>query len=322
MNFKDILSSPDPLIIDGGMGTLLFEKLPGYQGNFELLNVENPSVLQDIHRMYFESGSRMVETNTFGGSAIKLGEFGLEKRCGEINEAGAALARAVADEFNGLVGGSLGPTGLLIEPMGETPPEEIYNSFAEQVKGLERGGADAIIIETMNDIQEARLALLAAKDNTRLPVICSMTFEESGRTMTGTDMLTAFATLSECGADAVGANCGMGPDSMVKLFKKNIGEISKLGIPLSVWSNAGLPEMLDGRAVYRLTPDNFAAMSLDFARMGVKIIGGCCGTTPAHIAALSSLVTAGGYTVPPRVRKYSCLTSRTRTLDLDSARAS
>ncbi|PKL37617.1 MAG: 5-methyltetrahydrofolate--homocysteine methyltransferase [Spirochaetae bacterium HGW-Spirochaetae-1] len=320
MNFKEKLLTPEPIIIDGGMGSLLFQKIPGYAGSFELLNVEKPEILQDIHRQYFEAGSELVETNTFGGSIIKLAEYGLDHRCAEINEAGAALARKVADEYNGFVGGSVGPTGRLIEPMGETPAEEIYKSYAEQMIGLERGGAHVIAIETMNDIQEAKLALMAARDNTSLPVICSMTFEENGKTMTGTDMLTAFSTLSEYGAQVVGANCSMGPAAMVKIFQDNIQALSRLGIPLSVWSNAGLPEMIDGRTVYRLSADSFAASSLELADMGVKVIGGCCGTTPEHIAALKKAVS--GKTFSPRryERSYSYITSRSKVLDLEKHR--
>jgi len=320
MNFKEKLLTAEPIIIDGGMGSLLFQKIPGYAGSFELLNVEKPEILQDIHRQYFEAGSELVETNTFGGSIIKLAEYGLEHRCAEINEAGAALARKVADEYNGFVGGSVGPTGKLIEPMGETPAEEIYKSYAEQMIGLERGGAHVIAIETMNDIQEAKLALMAARDNTSLPVICSMTFEENGKTMTGTDMLTAFSTLSEYGAHVVGANCSMGPAAMVKIFRDNIQALAELGIPLSVWSNAGLPEMIDGRTVYRLSADSFAASSLELADMGVKVIGGCCGTTPEHIAALKKAVSGKTFSPRRHERSYGYITSRSKVLDLKKHR--
>jgi len=316
MNFRDRLKTPRPIIVDGAMGTLLFQKIPGYAGSFELLNVEQPKLLEEIHELYFEAGTDIVETNTFGGSSIKLEEFNLAQRCEEINEAGAALARRVADRYGKYVGGSVGPTGTLIEPMGETPPEVIYEAYAAQMRGLERGGADAIIIETMNDIQEAKLALLAAKDQTKLPVICSMTFEENGKTMTGTDMLTGFATLSALGADVVGANCSMGPDGMVTIWKESIDAIRELGINFSVWSNAGLPEMVDGEAVYSLTPDRFAELSLEFANLGVRVIGGCCGTTPEHIRALGNKLKEVNLPPAPAEKSYRFLTSRSKTTDM------
>ncbi len=318
MNFRERLKQPEPIVIDGAMGTILFQKVPGYAGSFELLNVDQPAVLEDIHALYFDAGSDMVETNTFGGSLIKLAEFNLADRCEEINEAGAALARRVADRYGKYVGASVGPTGKLIEPMGETPAEEIYESYAAQMRGLARGGADAIVIETMNDIQEAKLALLAAKDHTELPVICSMTFEENGKTMTGTDMLTGFATLSAYGADVVGANCSMGPDGMVDIWQKSIDEIKQIGVDFSVWSNAGLPEMEDGKAVYRLSPEKFAEYSLEFARMGVRIIGGCCGTTPDHIRALAGKLKEVSLPPTPSEKSYRFLTSRSKAHDMGS----
>ena len=318
MNIADILSSNTPLIMDGGMGTMLFQKLPEYSGCFELLNVENPSVLHEIHTVYLEAGARLIETNTFGGSPLKLAEFGLAARCRELNTAGAAVARRAADKYGGFVGGSVGPTGLLIEPMGEVAAETVYDAFAEQVKGLQEGGADLIIIETMNDIQEARLALIAAKDSADLPVICSMTFGADGRTMTGSDIFTSFSTLAACGADALGANCGMGPDALAKIFRDNLPQILQLGLPLCEWSNAGLPKLIAGRTVYDLEPESFAAASLAFVEMGINIIGGCCGTTPAHIAALAKSAALKGLSQTRRNRRRFFLTSRTRTLDADS----
>ena len=316
MKFIDRLTSGKPVIIDGAMGTLLMKELPGYQGSFELLNVERPDLLESIHALYFEAGADIVETNTFGGSRLKLEEFGLADRCEEINEKGAVAARTAADRYKGFVGGSAGPTGRLVEPMGEVPAELVYESYKAQFTGLERGGADAIIIETMNDIQEAKLALLAAKDATSLPVICSMTFEENGTTMTGTDMLTAFATLTACGADAVGANCSMGPDGLVSIYSRYIDNIKELGIPLTVWANAGLPEIVDGSAVYKLGPDEFSLISQDFARMGISLIGGCCGTTPEHITALSKRLKGVNHLERRFSRRYRYLTSRSGCLDV------
>ena len=219
MNFSTRLKQSKPIIVDGAMGTMLFQRVPFYNGSFELLNVEKPEVITEIHDIYIRSGAEIIETNTFGGSKLKLDEFGIGDRTFEINAKGAEAARVAIGTKEGVfVGGSVGPSGHLIEPMGEASAEMIYESYIEQMKGLEAGGADVIVIETMNDIQEARMALLAAKDHTKLPVICSMTFEENGRTVTGTDMISGLATLSQLGADVVGANCSMGPEGLVKLF--------------------------------------------------------------------------------------------------------
>ncbi|MCL1910870.1 MAG: homocysteine S-methyltransferase family protein [Leptospirales bacterium] len=320
MNIADILSPKTPLVMDGGMGSMLFQKIPEYSGCFELLNTENPNALYEIHMAYLEAGARLIETNTFGANPLKLAEFGLDARCRELNAAGAANARKAADKYGGFVGGSIGPTGLLIEPMGEISAETVYDAFAEQVKGLREGGADLIIIETMNDIQEARLALIAAKDSADLPVICSMTFGTDGRTMTGSDVFTAFSTLAACGADALGANCGMGPDALAKIFRDNLPEISKLGLPLCEWSNAGLPKLVAGRTVYDLEPESFAAASLAFIEMGISIIGGCCGTTPAHIAALAKSAASAALPQTRQNNRRFFLTSRTKTLDADAVK--
>ncbi|MGB4269368.1 MAG: homocysteine S-methyltransferase family protein [Spirochaetota bacterium] len=289
MNFKERLQKPYPLIMDGAMGTMLFNAVPDYKGNLELLNIERPDIIASIHAEYINAGANIVETNTFGGNTIKLAEAGLDSRCEEINREAARIAKSVANG-KAFVAGSVGPTGTLVEPMGITPAEAVYNAFKRQIQGLVSGGVDCIAIETMTDLQEARLALRAAKDVADIPVICSMTFESNGKTVTGTDTVTALATLSQMGADVVGANCSMGPDGLVALFKGTIAQLNELGVPLSVWANAGLPELVDGKAVYTLNPQRFASLSLEFAKLGFAIIGGCCGTTPAHIKALATAV--------------------------------
>lgn len=290
MNFRERLKQPRPLIIDGAMGTLIFQRVPGYGSALELLNHERPEIIQAIHEDYFNAGADIVETNTFGASRLKLSEYGLEARCAELNEKGALAAKKAAEKSGGFVAGSMGPCGALIKPAGDFSPEAVYESFAEQVRGLARGGADLIAIETMTDIQEARLALLAAKENCGLPVLCSMTFEENGKTVTGTGMAPAFFTLAAMGADILGANCSQGPEGLLKIFLDAMPSLQGLGAHLSVWSNAGLPEMIDDKLTYRLTPDKFAEASAGFAKAGVKIIGGCCGTNPQHIEALSKTV--------------------------------
>ncbi|MCP4137441.1 MAG: dihydropteroate synthase, partial [bacterium] len=318
MNFFERLKQPKPVILDGAMGTLLFREVPGYSGPFEMLNLENPAVIEKIHREYIDAGAEMIETNTFGGSRIKLTEYGLGDRCEEINEKAVLTARKAVDGRAVYIAGAIGPTGMLVEPMGDMPVEEIYESFAVQVRGLVKGGADALIIETMNDLQEAKLAVMAARDNSSLPVISSMTFEENAKTVTGTGMLTGFATLSEFGAHVVGANCSMGPDGLAALFKENLDDIKKTGMPLCVWSNAGLPELVNGKSVYTLSAKNFAETSMEFARFGVKIIGGCCGTTPEHIAALRQQVdNTNEFPVERHEKNYGFITSRSAAIDFN-----
>ncbi len=289
MNFKERLQKPYPLIMDGAMGTMIFNALPNYRGNLELLNIERPDIIASIHKEYINAGADIIETNTFGGNTLKLAEAKLDSRCEKINREAAQIAKSVANG-KAFVAGSVGPTGTLVEPLGITPAETVYNAFKRQIQGLVAGGVDCIAIETMTDLQEARLALRAAKDVADIPVICSMTFESNGKTVTGTDIVTALATLSQMGADIVGANCSMGPDGLVALFRGTIAQLHELGVPLSVWANAGLPELIDGKAVYNLSPKCFASLSLEFAQMGFSIIGGCCGTTPDHIRMLSTAV--------------------------------
>ncbi len=316
MDFRSRLRQPGPVLLDGAMGTLLFQKLPGFSGCFERLNIEQPEVIGDIHRSYVSSGAELILTNSFGGSRIKLAEYGLEARCGEINEAAAGIARKAADGKAVFVAGSMGSSGKLLAPMGDLGVDEAYESFAEQARGLARGGADLILIETMTDLQEAKIALLAARDACGLPVVVSMSFEENGRTVTGSDMLSALATLAEYGADAVGANCSMGPEGLFSLFSENISTLRELCVPLTVWANAGMPEIVDGRTVYRLAPEEYARESAKFASLGIKVIGGCCGTTPEHIAALKRhLEPYKGETVPCQ-RRYRWVTSRFSALDL------
>lgn len=281
-----------PLILDGAMGTLIFEALPNYNSNMELLNVNKPDIIKSIHTQYIEAGANIIETNSFGGSKLKLAEYGLEDQCYELNKKSVEIAHECTKNFNDrqiFVAGSIGPTGALIEPLGDTTFEHVFNAFKEQALGLSDGGCHLIIIETMNDLQEAKAALFAVKEVCNLPVICNMTFDENGKTIGGTDIITAFATLKQHGADIVGTNCGLGPEQISSLIKEKLPLIRELGCPIAVWANAGLPQVIDGKTVYLQDPKTFSENCKPLFDAGIEIIGGCCGTTPEHINKLCNV---------------------------------
>jgi 5-methyltetrahydrofolate--homocysteine methyltransferase len=313
MNFLNRLHDADPLLLDGAMGTELFRHLPdtGMRG------APHPGAVRRHRarvRAYASCGADIIETNTFA-QPVEARRVRLAGRCREINRAAAQLARSVAASMGVFVAGSIGPPGRLAEPLGETRVEELYDSFAEQARGLAEGGVDLFIIETMSDLLEAKTALRAAKDAADLPVVASMTFEENGKTISGTGMLAALASLAQAGADAVGANCSMGPAGLVGLYREHIGALRGIGAPLTVWANAGLPEIRDGRTFYSLSPERFAGLSAELAGLGIKIIGGCCGTTPDHICALKERLKGLSGTVPRGAKGFSYITSRFAAID-------
>jgi len=282
------------LIFDGAMGTMLFQAglTPGACP--ELWNADRPEVLQAVHRSYFEAGSDLVETNTFGGTRLKLKAYALEERCRELNEKGARLARAVCPAGRYVVG-SIGPTGHLpdsFEPMGDTPAEVFYENFREQALALAEGGVDLFAIETMMIPEEAVIAIKAVKESTGLPVMCSMTFQynrqrDIDRTMWGTSPSDAAAQLVESGADVVGCNCGDGGPGRVPAI---LGEMRTAGAPLAAYPNAGIPKVVGDKTIYDLTPDAMAAGFPAIVDAGARIVGACCGSTPAHIKAIAGIV--------------------------------
>ena len=283
------------LVLDGAMGTMLFQAglTPGACP--EAWNDSRPEVLQAIHRAYLSAGCDVVETNTFGGSRLKLKAYDLENRCRELNEKAARLARSVcpADRF---VAGSIGPTGHLpdtFEPMGDTPAEAFYESFREQALALAEGGVDLFAIETMMIPDEAVLAVRAAKEATGLPVMCTMTFQFNrqrnlDRTMWGTAPGDAARQLVDSGADVVGCNCGDGGPGRVPAILAEM----RAATPalLAAYPNAGIPKMVGDKTIYDLTPEAMATAYPSILEAGAKIVGACCGSTPEHIQRIAEMV--------------------------------
>jgi len=273
------------LLLDGAAGTEIQKRGMPSGVCPEMWCLENPDVISNIHAAYRQAGSDIIYTCTFGANCFKLGHYHTQN-VREINKDLALLARQAAGR-DALIAGDIGPTGQFIEPFGSLPFEEAVEAFKEQALGLLEGGVDLFVIETMMDIQEARAALLAVKETCRCFTIVTMTYEKNGRTLNGTDPVTALITLQSLGADAVGCNCSGGPDMMVGL----IAAMKPYAIvPLVAKPNAGVPRLVGRTTVFDMDAREFAAFGTKFAASGINMLGGCCGTTPDHIAALKESI--------------------------------
>jgi len=271
------------LILDGAMGTMLQEFCQSGESPI-ILNIKNPEAVKAVHRAYFTAGSNLVASNTFGAYGRKLQGYTAE----EIITAGVKLAKEAAAEFSDSgvprwVALDIGSIGEFLEPLGDITREAAYEIVKEQVIAGASAGADAIYIETMTDLEEARIAVVAAKENCNLPVLCTMSFEENMRTFMGADITAASQILEAAGADFIGINCSVGPAKMREMAEEMLKHTR---LPVIIKPNAGLPEFEDGKTVFNVTPEDFAAEMKGVAELGVSAIGGCCGTTPEFIRAI------------------------------------
>lgn len=287
------IAQGEVLISDGAMGTFLHAKGLGAGECPESWCVSHPEVVRGIAEAYVAAGSDIVETNSFGASSFKLKSYGLGGQAREFNRAAAALAKqAMGDK--GYVFGSVGPTGHIVEEEGgDVTAAQLYEAFKEQVVALADGGADAICMETMSSLAEAVEAIRAAKENTRLPVLCTFTFEAGSkgfRTMMGVKPDRAAKEAVAAAADVVGANCGNGIANMIEITKQMRAAVP--GVPIIIHANAGAPVVENGKTVFKETPEYMASRVKELIEAGANIIGGCCGTNPEHIAAMAKLARA------------------------------
>ena len=281
MGILSKLRNKEIIRLDGGMGTMLQKAGLKTGQNPETLNILHPEVVKGVHSAYFAAGSQIVYTNTFGANAHKLARTGYTVE--EIVTAAVKIAREAAEPYGGMVGLDIGPLGELLEPMGMLSFDDAYELFAEQVRAGVKAGVDMIAIETMTDLYEAKAALLAVKENSDLPVFVTMSFEQDGRTFTGTSISAMALTMEGLGADAIGINCSLGPIQIYDIVKKLLPWTS---LPIIVKPNAGLPVTKDGVTTYDITPEQFGQEMAKFLDLGVTIMGGCCGTNPDYIRFL------------------------------------
>lgn len=280
-------------LLDGAMGTQLIARGVEVGTCNDNLNIQSPETVSDVHRAYLQAGSDAVITNTLGANRLTLARHGLAERCAEINRAGAQIARAAAAQHNYVLG-DIGPCGDFLEPLGTLKADDLTDAFARQAEALAAAGVDGLLIETMTALDEVTIAVEAAKSvGGDLPVLASMSFDKAGdsfKTMMGVGVEDAAARLVSLGVDAIGFNCGKASlDEYVELAEKLVSAVRALSHDMIVFAepNAGGPELVEESAVYKVSPQEFAAAAENVHLAGVSMIGGCCGTSPAHIKALA-----------------------------------
>lgn len=314
MNIKEVLGKK-LLFFDGGMGTMLQKH--GMKGGEipELLNITDPELIKDIHLAYLNAGADIITTNTFGANPLKTDEAGMPVDI--IIASAIGNARRAVNEYGSseqkYIAFDIGPTGKLMEPIGDLSFDRAYEEFSKIAKTAESAGADLVIIETMSDTLEAKAAVLAVKENTNLPIFLTMTFDESSKTLTGADVHVMSAIFEGLGVDCLGINCGLGPEQIAGMME----ELSKISsIPIMAQPNAGLPQIVDGKTVYDVDPEAFGRSCERIAACGASALGGCCGTTPEHIKAL---VERCSYYVPVVEEKdFTVVASYSKAVYLDN----
>jgi homocysteine S-methyltransferase len=281
------------VLADGAMGTLLYERGITFDRSFDLLNLQEPALVQSIHRDYIRAGAELIETNTFGASRIRLAAHGESQDARRVNRAGAQLARNAREEVGEavFVAGAIGPLGKPVAPLGTIPKEEAYDAYVEQVEGLVEGGVDLLIIETQTDLEEMKLAIRAVRAVTDLPLIAEMTFTEDERTLYGAYPEDVVRQTASLGVNVLGANCSVGPQKLLEIVQRLR---RRTELPISVMPNAGLPRFVSGRFLYLASPDYFADYAVRFKAAGASLIGGCCGTTPVHIRRMREALAKPG----------------------------
>ena len=314
MGIQQALETNGILMLDGGMGTMLQNAGLPLGVAPETYNLSHPEIVSGIHQAYIKAGSQVVFSNTFGANAHKLQGTGLTVE--QAVQAGVRCAKKAAEPYGAFVGLDIGPLGELLAPMGTLSFETAYALFAEQMEAGAAAGADAVFIETMTDLKEAKAAVLAAKEHTDLPVFCTMSFEKDHRTFTGCSLSAMALTLDGLGVTALGMNCSVGPVEMLPMVE----ELRKwTNLPLIIKPNAGLPEMVDGRTTYSITREEYVQAMQKIIGAGVQIVGGCCGTDPAYIKALKE----GSKGLVPGARETVCpvaVCSPSQTVVIDRVR--
>jgi homocysteine S-methyltransferase len=280
-----------PLVADGAMGTQLYERGILYTANYEEVCLTRPDLIRSLHREYLKAGANLIETNTFGANRVRLARFGLEHKVQAINEAGVRLAReaiaAAGPAARGAwVAGSIGPTGLTVKGMTARDLGELRSTFLEQAQGL--AGADVVAIETMRQPEEMRLAIEGVKEACSLPVIAMVSFDPFGTMADGTSPEAMADKLAAWGADVIGVNCGDGPTGVFDVVVKMIERMRGTGLPIAAMPNAGIPRRVEGRLIYMANPEYFGKFARRLIKAGVRLLGGCCGTTPDHIRRMAA----------------------------------
>lgn len=289
----DFLSrlSSGPVLCDGAMGTLLYAKGIFINRCYDELNLSQAGLIRDIHHEYLQAGAEVIETNTFGANTFRLARHGFADRVRDINMNGVQLAREASKAFSAYVAGSVGPLGVRIEPLGKTSFDEARDAFRQQIAALAEGGVDLIVLETFGYLEELHQAILAARDvNPKLPIVAQVTIDEEGNCLDGSTPEIFARKLTDWGADVIGCNCSVGPVAMLS----TIEELAKFtDKPLAAQPNAGMPRSVEGRNIYLCSPEYMASYARKFLAAGVKLIGGCCGTTPEHIRSMKTSMRAG-----------------------------